>query len=312
MKSSEQILDNESAPGRKGLRTILTWAKRLFGPLGFAFIAYFMWRSRDLIQALIVQAQLLNILVAILLWSALQLLISPACGARMLHGLGASLGFFRSFSIHTANLPARYLPGGIWHTVGRVGDLVRQGVKADQLTSFVLLENMMAAGVSLALGGGAMLRAHRDDHVTMPALLATIAGGALLIAAPCLLNLARIRKLAPIRIRDYFVCVSWTMAFWCIAGLSFATYLSAFPTLGSTATMLDAAGSYIFSWAIGFIAIFSPQGIGVSEATMASVLPGAPQFEGTIAMAAGFRLITLLADMLSWIVSLPLRQPKPA
>jgi hypothetical protein len=57
----------------------------------------------------------------------------------------------------------------------------------------------------------------------------------------------------------------------------------------------------LFSWGIGFISIFAPQGIGVFEVVAADLLRGVEPLMGIAAVIAGFRLIILTADAVAWL-----------
>ncbi len=78
-------------------------------------------------------------------------------------------------------------------------------------------------------------------------------------------------------------------------------YLSAFPGLALQAAPLETAGAYLFSWGVGFISIFAPQGIGVFEVVAAELMRGDSAFMSVAALLAGFRLIILAADATVWV-----------
>ncbi len=88
---------------------------------------------------------------------------------------------------------------------------------------------------------------------------------------------------------------------WCIAATAFVIYLSAFPGLALQAAPLETAGAYLFSWGVGFIAIFAPQGIGVFEVVAADLMRGAGTFMSVAALLGGFRIIVLAADATVWV-----------
>ena len=87
---------------------------------------------------------------ATLVWTLLHLL-SPFMAVVVLNGSGSKVSWSQAFATHASRLPARYVPGGVWHTVGRVMDYHEQGVKPRHLTAFVVLENGLAA--TCTLGG---------------------------------------------------------------------------------------------------------------------------------------------------------------
>jgi len=64
---------------------------------------------------------------------------------------------------------------------------------------------------------------------------------------------------------------------------------------------MDISGTYIFSWAMGFIALFAPQGLGVTEVVAASIF-NSPMGIGAIALVIlGFRGLIFCADTLMWL-----------
>ncbi len=87
-------------------------------------------------------------------------------------------------------------------------------------------------------------------------------------------------------------------------------YLSAFPGLALQAAPLETAGAYLFSWGLGFISIFAPQGIGVFEVVAADLMRGAGTLMSVAALLAGFRLVILAADAVVF-AALHLLAPNP-
>ena len=61
--------------------------------------------------------------------------------------------------------------------------------------------------------------------------------------------------------------------------------------------------SYLFSWSIGYLAFFAPQGIGVFEVTLANMLDTSLTVGSLAVIIAGFRIIIFLADITLWGLS---------
>ena len=59
-------------------------------------------------------------------------------------------------------------------------------------------------------------------------------------------------------------------------------------------------GIYLFSWGVGFLSIFAPQGIGVFEFVASEFMQGPIGFMGFAALIGGFRVVILVADMITW------------
>lgn len=271
---------------------VLRWAKRLFTPIAVAFLVYFAWHSRDVLVSLIEQASVGKLVIAAVIWGALHLFM-PVLAVVILRGAGADISWRQAFATHVERLPARYVPGGVWHTVGRVMDYHEQGVESKHLTVFVVLENGLAAAFTLAVGGAILWASN-------------VTGGlGALVPIGCLAGMAGLFALhyftRTISTGTYLKALGVTAVFWLIATAAFITYLGAFPLNGNVVTdTLVNAGVYLFSWGVGFLAVFAPQGIGVFEA-VASDLIGSPiGFMGFAALIAGFRVVVMVADFATW------------
>jgi hypothetical protein len=59
-------------------------------------------------------------------------------------------------------------------------------------------------------------------------------------------------------------------------------------------------GIYLFSWGVGFLSIFAPQGLGVFELVASELLKGSIGFMGLAALIGGFRAVVLVADLVVW------------
>lgn len=280
---------------------IINGLKLLFTPLAFAFLLYFAWQSRDQLATLMANASWPHLGLAALVWAALHAL-SPLLAVLVFAACGSKVSWRQAFATHSARLPARYLPGGIWHTVGRVMDYREQGVAARHLSVFVILENGLAATITLAIGGAIVFSMRGADPIGSIALMASLAG----IAALPLLAWSVNRKVLQSPDRMSFLAFAKSTAtvivFWLGATLAFLLYLHAFPDSTGAYTDLEMSGIYLFSWGVGFISIFAPQGIGVFEVVASELMESPIGFMGLAALIAGFRVVVLIADIAIWLV----------
>ena len=97
------------------------------------------------------------------------------------------------------------------------------------------------------------------------------------------------------RPRCYLAGILAATLSWSIAASSFVAFVSAFPGVTRSAEYLEIAGTYLFSWGIGFIAIFAPQ------VTAATLLRESTLVTGIVPLFAMFRLVILAADLVAWI-----------
>ncbi|MEO5626962.1 MAG: hypothetical protein ABIQ70_13215 [Dokdonella sp.] len=289
-------------------KQVVSGSQWLFGPLALLFLAVAGWRARSVIATVFKQADTWMLLVVIGLWASLHLL-TPALSRIMLMESGADVSYRALLEIHVGRLPARYLPGGIWHTVSRVIDLRARGVSRAQLSIMVLLENSVPLAVAVALGGLCLCLSDSAGWLTLAAAL----GGSALLACPWLL--LRHRSLAQgtsFRIRSYLRLIALTTLFWLGAATAFYCFWSAFPQARGGASALQIYGTYLLAWSAGFVSVFAPQGIGVFESVAALFLRGTLAFAGAAVLIAGFRVAILAADMLAFGFLFAIRRVRSA
>ena len=288
-------------------RKLLIWVQRLFTPVALAFLAYFVWLARDDLLSLLREASLPLLIVAVVAWSLFNI-VTPLLAVILFRACGVPIDWAHAFSIHATRLPARYVPGGVWHTVGRVIDYSQQGMKPRHLTAFVLLENGLAASVALAVGGAAVFATREADSIGMLAVMASLAGTAALPVMWFVINKKILKAPESLSLSAFALAVGLMAAIWIIATIAFLMYLGAFPASFANHSYVEVGGIYLFSWGIGFLSIFAPQGIGVFELVSSKLIQSPIGFVGFAALIGGFRIVVLVADLLVWMSTHLLRQ----
>jgi hypothetical protein len=222
----------------------------------------------------------------------------------------ASLGARRSvpdvLEATVAAIPARYLPGSVWYAAGRVGHLRRSGTPAVALTVVAAVETLLSFVVAVGLGAGLLIAAGSDDSGVGVVALVAVAAALALASSPWVVNptlrwVAARRKVADrvpeLRWSAYLELCGHLVAFWAASAAAFLCYLAAFPAIDAPGA-LRTAGTFLVSWAAGFVAVFAPQGAGVFEATLAGLLTGAP-VAALALVVAGYRALTAVRDALA-------------
>ncbi|MCQ4164414.1 hypothetical protein [Tahibacter harae] len=281
-------------------RRLLHWLRAAATPLALLFLAAAAWSARDAVAAALRQAQLAPLLLALPLWASLHLL-TPLYAHLILRRGGAPLAYADALRIHVARLPARYLPGGIWHTVTKAADFHALGVDKAQLPLLVFLENAVPFALALTLGSAALLAA----GTALPVQIGLALGLALVLLPPLALRRLPALRSQRLGLGVYARLLAVSSLFWCLAAAAFAIYWQAFDTPAHPPLQL--AGAYLLAWALGFAALFAPQGLGVFETAIALLLDDATPFAGLLVLAAGFRALGLAADLLSYALYALLR-----
>lgn len=209
-------------------------------------------------------------------------------------------GYNQVFYINSVSQLGKYLPGAIWHFVGRYGMYRAKELKNTQAGQAMILENAWLISsafiVGLVLSIPFLPTALNQHFAWLNDGLQVI----ILILLPIvwffsLWLINRILHFHPKNsIRIYLSIIATSIMGWILIGASFYTLLPK----GTTDLLRLALGGFAFSWAIGFITIFAPGGIGVRETILASLL--ALQFSPTEAIfyATIHRLIWVLCEIL--------------
>lgn len=278
-------------------RPLLRWARVVFTPLSLLVIAFFIWQSRASLGATLETGAWGRLLAVVLLWMAGNLL-APLVSVHIFKSCGMKMDYLTAFHIHCGRLPAKYLPGGIWHSVGRANDYFGLGHDSRKVGSYFILENFLLVTITLGMSAGVVA-----PLVALPALQLLLGWLPWIMVLALLFFPLAARMMKKISqefaVKAYLTSVMLLFVYWCMLGLIFACYISAFAGLQLTDSPIETAGIYVFSWSLGYMALFAPQGIGVAEFISGTLLGGDSAGE-LIAFLIGFRLLVLVADLASW------------
>lgn len=227
-------------------------------------------------------------------------MVSPLVTKILLGVVGRDIDYNTALGLHLRYLPARYIPGGVWHTVARVGKLSDLGYSPGQLSAFVILENLVSLSVALTIGG-LHVCARPGGGWKTAGVLAASAGAMCLILLPLIIRHRLLRNSMIELRRSYLPSIPVVVLFWAVASTAFLFYMKTLLSVRTLSEWIGIAGAYLFSWGVGFIAVFAPQGVGVFELVFSGVVRSSIPAGALIGLIAGFRLVVLVADTLMWV-----------
>jgi hypothetical protein len=286
-------------------RLALNMIRAAMLPLALGVLVYLGWGARDLLRQLLATANVFYLALSLSFWVGAHF-ASPLFAAVVFSRKHRPLDYAAAFIIHARNLPARYLPGGVWHTVGRVVDFRGRGLTARQLSAFVLMENGLAAAFTLGVGGASVWVVQGFTGWGRIGAFCALAGLAGLILCWVVLHRWILKGDEKMLLARYAGCTAVTALFWTIAATAFVCYLRAFPEWEHATDWAQIGGIYLLAWGLGFIAVFAPQGVGVFEVVLASLLSGTLPLGAATVFIAGFRLVVLCADAVVYLLVRPL------
>lgn len=205
---------------------------------------------------------------------------------------------------------AKYLPGNVWHFVGRVRAVQTLGAPMGVAIVSVVLEPLLMAAAALAL---ALLCTPQQSLLQLACLLGVLVGVHPRFLNPILDRLSR-NKLKQSEMAASSVATALThypikpllgeLGFVLMRGAGFLLALYALIQV-PTGQWLQVISDFSIAWLLGLVIPGAPGGLGVFEATMLALMT--PQFTTAVVLGAValYRLISTLAEVsgaaLAWL-----------
>jgi hypothetical protein len=275
----------------------------LLAVVGFA--ARFAWRHADELAALDLASRGSAWALALLYLLGAKVMISLMVHASW-RAAGADLGLGQAVYTYNMSQLPKYIPGGIWPYVSRVGMARALSLEMPRIWRGLALETAMLLGgavvlAALAFDAGALLPAL---GVAVPgAWIAPARAGALvLMGAGAAVAAGRVPHRGALA-----RAVVLTLWAWALIVLSFHAVVVGLA--GPSVALVPTAGLFAFAWTLGFVAFFSPAGIGVREVLLGIGLAGVGPPALVAAIVVGHRLVYFAADVLCAGVALAFLRP---
>ena len=246
----------------------------------------------------------------------------------LLRSLGAPIPLAPAIWVVCASQIGKYLPGNVFHFVGRVALAKEFGCNAVVTSASLVLEIIWFTGVGIlvtlawmgfsgtpsGLGLGdknqlALLLLVPVAFMMWPPLLHK---GARLIGS-------RVTRLAPLAeaplpgIRCLVTCFFLYVVNYSLMGLNLYLLAGLFTAGPPSLSLAGFIGMGCIAWLIGYVTPGSPGGLGVREALLVSFLAPYLGPVAAIETTLAFRIVTVVADALTFLVASPLlaRAVKP-
>ena len=203
----------------------------------------------------------------------------------------------RQISLFLKSQLGKYIPGSVWQYAGRVGLGRADGIPTNFGLAAIAVEvaaslsaAVVAASLVLSLWVSVLLIAAAAVAVMALACLrgwiGRLAGLLPRVDAPLMWRAAR---LIPFAMLLYgVVWIVYGTAFW-------LTARALFDVPAEDVSLY--IGVFALSWAIGFVAVFAPGGIGVREAVIAGLLTGHLGEANAIVLAGASRIVLTAIDL---------------
>lgn len=214
--------------------------------------------------------------------------------------LGIERVYSRTLSSYVNRLPARFIPGGIWHSLARYADIHDEIQTPSGRLARLLLADMVAIATGAALASGVLGLALFDGgaHAARLAIFMMVCGGVGCFA-PVLFFPNQHR--GP-RMVHWLIAVFLLGMVWAGVGVAFMMVAKAFGEPFSMCPSTALVTTYTTAASVGNFAIFAPQGWGVVDAVFALLRPCPIQLATLLSAILALRLVTMVADITTWSI----------
>jgi len=199
--------------------------------------------------------------------------------------------------VYSVSDVSKYLPGGVWGILGRIGLYRFRGFTKRQIAVALLLENSWLVSGAFLIGATLSLETLAnliDWGVRWPdgqrAPAAAVALGILFLAnmALCRLTSCRLRSARQVEL----LCLQF--ATWALFGLSFGILA---PASRLNDLLIPATGAFGVAFGASLLSVFAPAGIGVREVVAGLLLQELVPLDALAVMAMMNRFVWIAADL---------------
>src|SRR3972149_3488206 len=219
------------------------------------------------------------LLISILILFSLHLM-SALGWTLLLKMIGVKIEWFRGITIFLLSMFARYIPGGVWSAMGRLYLCRLEGIPDSRSSMSILLEQaypVVSAGLVFVMS---LLFWNNTDFLArvLPAVFLLPIFFVFLHPKPFLKIMNPVLSWigrGPIHIVLSFknmliLAVSYSF-YWLMAGIAFYCFFRGFFPLGLYYIPI-LSGIYAISFTVGYLAFFTPAGLGIREASLVMLL----------------------------------------
>lgn len=274
--------------------------------LVLAAAGYYFYRNWDQVSRLINQISAWQIALSLVLLLIgkmfLVVLVQFSVNAEGWHPK-----YLEVLGVYGLSSLGKYIPGGVWHFVGRFGIYKINGLSAKASTRALILENIWLLGSAVATGVIGVFLTRFDliagllnlpNQQWLAILFTVVALGLWLLVLVVVHKIMRRYTIEDLP--NVFLVAAVGLVLWIFIGGSFFVMFQEFPL--SAAPLF--IGGYAVSWAVGYVAVFAPGGLGIREAVLAFVFSTIASVELIAVYAAMNRIIWVIAEVLFGLVGM--------
>jgi len=286
---------------RKDVIYILKWA---WVAAVIIFIALLVLREHDEFLEALEQIQIFFLFLSFIFILAAKAVL-PLFMRYVVQSIGKSMDFWTCFRIYNITQLGKYIPGNIWHFVGKAAAYRNQSFNLSNVRDALIIENVWLVLSAFVYG---LILLVVFEHELVLRLFFSQIYLAILLALLLPLSFVLAQKLLKIDFRKIFshhgmnLRIAAIQIFvWTFLCLGFAVLTM--PFLPNEACIFSVMGLYAIAYSIGFVTPFAPAGLGIREGVLAFGLAPLIPLEVIIIVSMANRVLYLLVEIILATIS---------
>ena len=214
--------------------------------------------------------------------------------------INKSMNFWTCFRIYTITQLGKYIPGNIWHFVGKAAAYKHQGFSAGNIKDALIIENIWLVLSAFVYGLILVLIFEYDLIKSFFFSYIFFLIIFIILALLCFIVSQKLLKIdfgkifSDYKLNSKIIIIQFFV--WTLLGFGFVVLIT--PFLPQEASIFMIVGLYAIAYSIGFITPFAPAGIGVREGVLAFGLMPYVSLEVVIIVSMANRLLYLLVEII--------------
>lgn len=295
---------------RGGAGRWLKWAGSAAAVVALAFVVVTLQRNLAALPPVVLSGRLVVAAVLGVAANVVVVGLSAAVWRELLRGAGVEMPWVRSFAICGTAQIGKYLPGNVFHLVGRAALAAKEGVALPVAAASLTVETLAILGTGGLLA--APLLVERWDSfqklIGVSAAWLWLGLGAVSLAVVALawifvrkrLQETLVAARGMLQPRALVAVVLLDATTFVILGASLYFIAAAAWPAGSGLSLSSCIFAFTLAWVLGFVTPGAPGGVGVREAVFLIVIGGAVGAGTGAALGIVSRLQSIVGDVVTF------------
>ena len=217
----------------------------------------------------------------------------------VIQSIGQNMSLSSCFRIYNISQLGKYLPGNIWHFVGKAAAYKNKGFTLTNIKEALIVENLWLVFSALVFG---FVLIFIFEFALLKGLITANINYLIVLIGVIPLVVFMTWKI--LKIDLWHIILNYRLSakiitiqifIWTFLGLGFGVLI--IPFISENTSLLMITGLYAMAYSIGFVTPFAPAGIGIREGVLAlGLMPHIP-LEVVLLVSAANRLVYLLVEI---------------